>query len=96
MDHDLIELGRLADANLAGTWATFGRHGGEVGGLVGDLRLAADPPEPESLAAAREDAPAVRDGDLEHAGLPLDEAIVVKVTAKPTLSTRSPTWHSGS
>ena len=27
---------------------------------------------------------------------PLDEAIVVKVTAKPTLSTRSPTWHSGS
>jgi hypothetical protein len=27
---------------------------------------------------------------------PLDEAIVVKVTAKPTLSTRSPTWHAGS
>jgi predicted secreted protein len=27
---------------------------------------------------------------------PLDEAIVVKVTAKPTLSTRSPTWHTGS
>ena len=25
---------------------------------------------------------------------PLDEAIVVKVTAKPTLSTRSPSWHS--
>ena len=34
MDNDLIELGRLADANLAGTWAPFGRHGGEVGGPV--------------------------------------------------------------
>jgi hypothetical protein len=27
---------------------------------------------------------------------PLDEAIVVKITAKPTLSTRSPSWHAGS
>ncbi len=26
---------------------------------------------------------------------PLDEALVVKVTAKPTLSTRSPSWHTG-
>lgn len=32
MEHDLIELGRLADSNLAGTWAKFGEHSGEVGG----------------------------------------------------------------
>ena len=29
---DLDELGRLADANLAGAWANIGGHGGEVGG----------------------------------------------------------------
>lgn len=32
MIEDLDELGRLADANLAGAWANIGGHGGEVGG----------------------------------------------------------------
>jgi len=32
MIEDLDELGRLADANLAGAWANIGGHAGEVGG----------------------------------------------------------------
>lgn len=32
MARDLSELGRLADENLAGSWAAFGRTGGAVGG----------------------------------------------------------------
>ena len=32
MIDDLDELGKLADANLAGAWAKIGGHGGEVGG----------------------------------------------------------------
>ena len=32
MVEDRDELGRLADANLAGAWANIGGHGGEVGG----------------------------------------------------------------
>ena len=32
MTDDLVELGRLADLNLAGAWANIGGHGGEVGG----------------------------------------------------------------
>lgn len=32
MERDLVELGRLADENLAGSWAAFGRAAGAVGG----------------------------------------------------------------
>lgn len=34
MDRDLVELGRLADENLAGSWATFGGASGAVGGTA--------------------------------------------------------------
>lgn len=32
MEHDLTELGRLADVNLADSWSKFGRNSGSVGG----------------------------------------------------------------
>ncbi|MFN9960199.1 MAG: hypothetical protein ACK55I_44520, partial [bacterium] len=75
----VLLLDELGGAPRGRALGIVGAH--QVGGLVGDLRGAADPPQPEALPPAGQDAAAVGHRDLEQSRGSLDVVEGVAVAA---------------